>query len=394
MKAKGNILRFGLASFLTDVSSDMIQSVLPLFMSSVLGLDKVFIGLVEGIAASTASLLKLFFGWLSDILPRRKPLIIFGYVISSVCKPLMALAQNGYHVMAIRFGDRVGKGVRTSPRDALLAESVSPARRGFAFGFHRAMDSAGAVIGPVTASIFLAAGSGYRTLFAWAFLPALLSVLILFGIREGRRIPGLITGAGPERGKRVPLGKKFNVYLASCALFTLGNSSDAFIILRAHDLGLGVALIPLIWMVQNLFNSATAIPAGHMSDRIGRKKTILMGLSIYVLVYAGLAGADEPWHIWPLMMAYGAYYGCTEGAFRAFVPDLVPPEKLGYAFGLYHAVVGMSLLPASLITGFLWEGPGPRAAFMTGSVLALAAAVLLITVRAPRPLPGQSASSG
>lgn len=380
-RTEKNILKFGFTSFLTDISGDMVQSVLPLFMSAVLGMDNIFIGLVEGIAESTASLAKLVSGWLSDRLPKRKPSIITGYGLSTIAKPLLALAGSGPHVLAIRFADRLGKGIRTSPRDALLAESAKPDRRGLAFGFHRAMDSAGAIFGPAIASVFLTAGFSYRSIFLWAFLPAVLAVLILFMVKEppGRKIPGSIMPEGI--GKSTFPGRNFYLYLLSCALFTLGNSSDAFIILRAQNLGLGLALIPIIWTVQNTFYALVSTPAGYFSDRLGRKKIIFTGLSIYALVYAGLASANRIWHIWPLMVAYGLYYGITDGGFRSFVADMVPRENLGTAFGLYHAVTGISLLPASLLTGFLWESFGPKTAFLTGGVLALAAALLLIPVR-------------
>jgi MFS family permease len=378
-----NIVTFGFASLLTDVSSEMIAPILPLFLSGVLGLDKVFIGLVEGIAESTASLAKLVSGWLSDRLPKRKPLVILGYGLSSLAKPLLALARTGPQVIAVRFTDRLGKGIRTSPRDALLAESVTPGRRGLAFGFHRSMDSAGAILGPGLAALLLAAGAGYRTIFLWAFLPAALAVAALFIVREpaGRTAASLT--ADRERAGRQPLGPVFYLFLAAAGLFTLGNSSDAFITLRAQSLGLPVAAVPLIWMLLNVFNTATATPAGWLSDRLGRKRIILAGLVVYAAVYAGLALATKAWQIWPLMIGYGLYYGLAEGGFRALVADLVPRESLGFAFGLYHAVVGVCLLPASLLTGFLWERRGPSTAFLAGSGLAAAAALLLLTVRIP-----------
>jgi MFS family permease len=390
-RSERNIVKFGFTSLLTDVSSEMILPILPLFMSMVLGLDKVFIGLAEGIAESTASLAKLLSGWLSDRVARRKPIIIFGYGLAALAKPLLALAQTGPHVIAARFTDRLGKGIRTSPRDALLAESVTPERRGLAFGFHRAMDSAGAIIGPGIAVLLLSAGSSYRSVFLWAFVPAVLALVILFTVREIPR-----PEPGPARPGDTParadgsLGGAFYLYLAAAALFTLGNSSDAFIYLRAQGLGVHVAVIPLLSMLQNGVNTAVATPAGWVSDRLGRLRIIVSGFIFYALVYAGLGLATRSWHVWPLMAAYGLYYGFAEGSLRAFVADLVPRERLGTAFGLYHTVVGVSLLPASLLTGFLWEHVNPRTAFLTGSLLALAAAVIMLGVRTPRreSLPG------
>ncbi len=380
--AGGNILRFGFTSLLTDIAGEMIAPILPLFMSATLGLDKIFIGLVEGIAESTASLAKLVSGWLSDRVAHRKPMIIFGYGLATMAKPLLALASSGPQVIAARFTDRLGKGIRTSPRDALLAESVTPERRGLAFGLHRAMDSAGAIIGPGIATLLLAAGLQYRSIFLCAFIPAALAVVILLPVKEpSKPRPAPDDPADPRRG--ASLGSTFYLFLAVCALFTLGNSSDAFIYLRAQNLGIKLAFIPLISMTQNIFNTAVSIPAGWLSDRLGRQRMIIGGLLIYTLVYAGLGMATRSWHVWPLVMAYGIYYGVVEGGFRALVADLVPQESLGMAYGLYHTVVGVSLLPASLLTGFLWQNLGAKSAFLTGSGLALAAALLLVFVRSP-----------
>jgi MFS family permease len=377
------ILFFGLASLLTDISSEMILPVLPLFMSTELGLGKVFIGMSEGLAESASSLAKLFSGRLSDLLPRRKPLILLGYGISSLTKPFLSLAQAGSHVVGLRFADRLGKGIRTSPRDALLAESVPAEDRGLAFGFHRSMDSAGAIIGPGLAALLLMAGAGHRSIFLWAFLPALAAVLVLGLVREAPRAPRPPASAAKGSWRELAADRRFLLFLGACALFTLGNSSDAFIILRARDAGVGLALIPLLAMSQNVVNTLVAAPAGWLSDRIGRRRILQAGLALYALVYAGLAVAGSAWQIWALVGLYGVYYGLAEGGFRAFVADLVPPERLGTAYGLYHTVTGLTLLPASLLAGLLWETVGHRAAFFTGGALALLAALLLLLVRIP-----------
>ncbi len=373
------ILAFGATSLLTDVAGEMIAPILPLFMGTVLGLDKIFIGTVEGIAEATSSLAKLVSGRISDRARRRKPIIIVGYSLSALAKPLLALVQSGTQVIGVRFADRLGKGIRTSPRDALLAESVPPERRGLAFGFHRAMDSAGAIIGPGIAALLLAAGYGHRSVFMWAFIPAVLAVVILLAVREDPRPRPSAEERLAADGK--PFGRPFLVYLAACALFTLGNSSDAFLVLRAQNLGMALAAIPLMVMLQNLVNTVVSTPAGYLSDRVGRKGMILAGFGLYSLVYLGFAGASRAWQVWPLAAAYGLYYGIMEGSLRAFVADLVPRERLGTAYGLYHTVVGLCLLPASLMAGFLWERVGPAVPFLTGCLTAAGAAMLLLAVK-------------
>jgi len=371
-----NVLVLGLVSFLTDASSDMIYPVLPLFLSDVLGSSVLFIGLIEGVAESTASILKIFSGWLSDKLGKRKFLVGLGYGLSSLGKPALSVVTAGWHVLLLRFADRFGKGVRTSPRDALIADSSPEERRGLSYGFHRAMDSAGAVVGPLLAFLFLPlVNENYRILFLIASVPAILAVLILIlFVKEGKRLKEKITRlAKPGLSRFDP---KFKVFILGATIFTLGNSSDAFLFLRAKDLNIDLIYIPILWLVLNLVYALVASPAGALSDRIGRKNLIISGLLIYTLVYLGFAFATRSIHVWILFGIYGLYYGLANGAMRAYVADLVGEEKRATAFGVYHGAVGLTALPASLIFGWLWQSVGVSVAFGFGAALALLALLI------------------
>jgi len=374
---KKNIFFLGLVSFLTDVSSDMVYPLLPVFLTEVLHSSKVFVGLIEGVAESTASLFKVFSGWFSDKIGKRKPIVILGYSLSSISKPLLALVTSGWQVLFIRFGDRVGKGVRTSPRDALIAESSAENRRGTSFGLHRAMDSAGAIIGPLLAFLLLPLlNKNYRHFFLLASIPAFFSVLVLFlWVKEARSRKKEVVIL--ERKKGIKFDNKFKIFILIVAIFTLGNSSDAFLFLRAKSLGVNLILIPLLWGFFNLVYTLSSIPAGILSDRIGRKKVILLGFTVYGLAYLGFAFATQALHIWVLFALYGIYYGISDGALRAFVADMVKDEdKRGTAYGFYHGAIGLCALPASLILGFLWQGFGAAVAFSFGSILAIIAGIV------------------
>ena len=374
---KKNIFFLGLVSFLTDVSSDMVYPLLPVFLTEVLHSSKVFVGLIEGVAESTASLFKVFSGWFSDKIGKRKPIVILGYSLSSISKPLLALVTSGWQVLFIRFGDRVGKGVRTSPRDALIAESSAENRRGTSFGLHRAMDSAGAIIGSLLAFLLLPLlNKNYRHFFLLASIPAFFSVLVLFlWVKEARSRKKEVVIL--ERKKGIKFDNKFKIFILIVAIFTLGNSSDAFLFLRAKSLGVNLILIPLLWGFFNLVYTLSSIPAGILSDRIGRKKVILLGFTVYGLAYLGFAFATQALHIWVLFALYGIYYGISDGALRAFVADMVKDEdKRGTAYGFYHGAIGLCALPASLILGFLWQGFGAAVAFSFGSILAIIAGIV------------------
>lgn len=380
----------GLVSLLTDASSEMIYPLLPSFLAGTLKGGPAALGVVEGLAEALASVLKIVSGRLSDRLHRRKPLVVAGYALSTVVRPLVAFATTPVHVLLVRLADRTGKGTRSAPRDALLAEATTPDQRGRAYGFHRAMDHAGALVGPLLASAALLWTHGdVRPVFALALTPGLLSVgFLVFGVTEQPRPAVAAAATGPL--PNVPLGRTFGGYLALLALFTLGNSSDAFLLLRAQETGVSLAAIPLLWAFHHLVKSATSTHAGALSDRLGRRPAIAAGWLVYALVYAGFAFATTAIHSWLLFGVYSLFHALTEGPERALVADLTPREARGRAFGLYHAVTGATLLPASLLTGLLWQRYGAATALGTGAALGGLAAVGLAFLATPtlRPAAG------
>jgi len=408
-----NVVTLGGVSLLTDVASEMSYPLLPIFLTTVLGASATALGAIEGVAESTASLLKLASGWLSDRLPGRKPLVLIGYGLASLVKPLIGLTRSPGQVMAIRVTDRVGKGIRTSPRDALIADSVAPSIRGRAFGFHRAADNTGAVIGPLIAFALLRFGPGIdlRRIFLLTAIPAALSVaLLVFGVREGARPasaaaepepgPGPEPEPGPERqrdGGRGPggtakaaappraagLGARFWWLFAVLTVFTLGNSSDAFLLLRATQLGIAPLLVPVLWALLNLVKALFNVPGGILSDRFGRRPLLIAGWTIYAAVYLGFGLAGAAWQVWALFAAYGLYFGATEGVEKALVADFVPAERRGSAFGFYNLALGIAALPASLIFGELADHAGPRSAFLFGAGMALLAAIAICFIAPP-----------
>ena len=368
----------GLVSLLTDASSEMIYPLLPAFVTGTLKAGPAFLGAVEGLAEATAALVKLAAGRLADRLPRRKPLVVAGYGLSSATRPLMALATLPAHVLVVRLLDRVGKGVRGAPRDALLADVTPEDRWGRAYGFHRAMDHAGAVVGPILASAALLFTTDLRIVFALAAVPAVLAVAALvFGVREE---PRGRPGPAPAKEGAGPIRPELRPYLFVLAVFTLGNSSDAFLLLRAQEAGVSLTAIPLLWAFHHVVKSAASTAGGSLSDRGGRRKAIVAGWAVYALVYAGFSQARTATHVLLLFAAYGLFHALTEGPERALVADLAGPGARGRAFGLYHAVTGAALLPASLLTGYLWQAFSPAVALGTGAALAAAAAVGLLTV--------------
>jgi MFS family permease len=372
-----SVKTLGVVSLLTDMSSEMIYPLLPSFLVGPLKAGPAFVGLVEGVAESVASLTRIVAGRISDRQPRRKPMIVAGYGLSSLMRPLVAVAMAPWHVLAIRTADRLGKGVRGAPRDALLAEVTAPEDYGRAYGFHRGMDHLGAVAGPLIASGLLLWRNDLRLVFALAAVPALASLVVLvLGVREPPRV--VAPRAAADAGK-APLPPRLRRYLFVVAVFTLGNSSDAFLLLRAQQAGVALALIPLLWAALHVVKSSLSTSGGSASDRFGRRPVIIAGFLLYALVYAGLALASRAWHVWALFAVYGIFTALTEGPERALVADLAPAESRGAAFGAFYAVTGVMLLPASLLTGMLWQTAGPAAALGTGAALALAAAVLLIT---------------
>lgn len=378
-----NVIVLGVVSLCNDASSEMIYPLLPVFLTVTLGATAEMLGLIEGIAESTASLLKLFSGWLSDKLGKRKAITVVGYTVSSLTRPLMAMVAAGWQVMFVRFSDRIGKGLRSSPRDALVADSTDPSLRGRAFGFHRAMDHAGAIIGPLLAMVILALSTeNYRLVFILAAIPAFMGVAVLiFGAKEIRPQKA----AQPPTFRLGQFDKNFRYYLVVIILFTLGNSSDAFLLLRAKELGVTPALIPLLWVFHHIVKMTVSVPGGSLSDRIGRKRVIISGWILYAVVYGGFALANTTWHIWALFAIYGIFYGLTEGAEKALVADLVTPELRGTAFGVYNFAIGIGAMPASVIMGMLWHRAGPAPAFTFGAVMALLASMLISGVKSKIP---------
>jgi MFS family permease len=379
-----NVVVLGVVSLLNDAGSEMIYPLLPVFLTVALGATAEMLGVIEGLAESTAALLKLFSGYISDRFHKRKIFAVWGYGFSACTRPLIAMATAGWHVLVVRFGDRVGKGLRTAPRDALIADSVDAGQRGRAFGFHRAMDHAGAVIGPLLAMTVLALSSdNYRLVFWLAAIPALAGVLVLIlGVRE--ILPQ--TPAALPSLRLSALDANFKKYLVAVLLFTLGNSSDAFLLLRAKEMGVATALLPLLWLFHHLIKMAASVPGSGLSDRLGRKKIIFLGWCIYAVTYLGFGLAYQTWHIWALFAVYSLYYGLTEGTEKAFVTDLTRAEQRGAAFGIYHFAIAVGALPASAIMGALWHRFSPMTAFAFGVLMALAAMLLLTRVKEMSPI--------
>jgi MFS family permease len=349
-----------------------------LFLANVLGVNKSVIGLIEGIAESTASLLKVFSGWYSDRIGRRKGLMGVGYAVSVLSRPLIALAVAWQHILASRFIDRLGKGIRTAPRDAIIAESSDPEVMGRAFGFHRAMDTLGAVIGPALAFFLLSVFAGdFRKVFWVSMIPGIIAVLlIVFLIKEKKK-------ALPERHERPKLTLahfdwRFKFFLVITTLFAVGNSSDVFLILRSQQLGIATAMIPVVYLTFNLVYALSAIPAGIAADKFGKKKVVLIGFILFALIYYGFAVAGSAAAAWALFGLYGVFMGLTEGVQKAFLTTIIPPDFKATAFGVYNTAIGLALFPASLIGGWLWDRVSPAATFYYGSAMAAVSTLLFI----------------
>jgi MFS family permease len=373
-----NVSVAGLVSFFMDVSSEMIYPLVPLFLANVLGVNKSVIGLIEGIAESTASLLKVFSGWFSDRIGNRKWLMAAGYGISTLSRPIVALATGWQHVMGSRFMDRFGKGVRTAPRDAIIAESTEKTHLGRAFGFHRSMDTMGAVVGPALAFFLLGIFSNnYRWVFWLSMIPGTIAVvLIIFFITEKKK-------ASLQHSERPKLTLKhfdwrFKFFVAIATLFAIGNSSDVFLILRAQQVGVPIIMIPVVYLLFNLVYSLSAIPAGIAADRFGRKRVILLGFILFAILYYGFAVAKDATAIWVLFGFYGLFMGLTEGIQKAFLATIIPSDFKATAFGVYNTAVGLAMFPASLIGGWLWDHVSPAATFYFGAITAGLSAVLFI----------------
>ena len=380
-----NVYALSAVSFFTDVSSEMIYPLLPVFLATVLGASAGFIGAIEGAAESTAALLKLASGWWSDRVQRRKPLVVAGYTLASAMRPLVAAAQSATQVLLIRVSDRVGKGLRNSPRDALIADSVDPMIRGRAFGFRSAADNAGALLGPLISFAILALWHpSLRTVFWFATIPGAIAVLVaIFGIKEIKR--DAKSASSKKSELRGGMGARFWAFLVVIFIFTLGNSTDAFLLLRARQLGVPVALAPILWALLNGVKSLSNVPGGALSDRIGRRPVLIAGWLVYALIYFLFARAGSAWEAWLLFAAYGIYFGLTEGTELALVADVAPETRRGAAFGWYYLAIGIGALPASLVFGAIWDRWGSGTAFTIGAALALAASAGLMVLPSAQP---------
>jgi MFS family permease len=409
-----NVFWAGVSSFFMDISSEMVYSLVPIFLSSVLGVPKAVIGVIEGIAETTASMLKMIAGWLSDKLGRRKPLMLFGYGVSTLSRPLLALAGGWGMVLGSRFVDRFGKGMRTAPRDAIVADSCAKEELGRSFGYHRAMDQMGAVIGPAIAFLVLwLRPGGYRTVFWISMIPgAICVVVIALFIRDRRRkaAGGADACAAPELdeaaesaaegaptggsqpaglaavglGRRERLRGPLLMYLLVTGVFALGNSSDAFLILRARDLKVAAFMIPVLYLVFNFIYSALSIPAGLLADRVGRRKVALVGFAVFAGAYAWMAVARSQAAVWGVFAVYGVYMAIADGNGRALLAEFSSGERRGTAFGAYHMVVGLAALPASIIAGLLYDHVSAAAPFWVGAAGAALAGVLMLAL-VPEP---------
>ncbi|MCA9604723.1 MAG: MFS transporter [Myxococcales bacterium] len=377
-----NVVWLGVVSLLTDASSEMIVPLLPAFVVSVLGGGALALGGIEGAAEAVASLMKLASGRWADRIGKHRPFVLAGYGLSTLARPLVALAAAPWHVLLVRIADRTGKGLRSSPRDALLAASVDEESRATAYGFHRAMDHAGAVLGPLFALALLAwVTRDLRVVFALALVPGVLAVLaIAVGVREAEPSPEPADGADTSMRPGPDLVR----FLVPFGVFTLGNASDAFLLLKATEEDASLLTLPLMWIVLHVVKSLTSTPGGWVADRIGKRRTILVGWLIYAATYVGFGLAEHEAIVWALVVVYGSFHGLTEGPERALVAELVPGGKRGAGFGWYHLVAGIGGLGASLIFGALWDALGSREAFLTAAGLAVTAAVLLGVVGRPR----------
>ncbi|CAN5722882.1 MFS transporter [soil metagenome] len=387
----GNVLALSLVSLLNDTSSEIIYPLLPAFLALTLGASPFIIGLIEGFAESVAAFLKLFSGYLSDRFEKRKFPVFLGYSLASLTRPLLAFVGTWQQVLFVRVTDRVGKGIRGAPRDAIIAASVPEDKRGLAFGFNRAADHAGAVLGPIVAFILLSYFAGnpqnptaqeYRQVFLYASIPVVLGLfVIIFFVKEKPK--ELVTEIASPKIKLSlrEFDGNFKRFLIVIALFTLSNSTDAFLLLRAEQAGIAVAVLPLLWMFLHLSKVIFSLIGGDLSDKVGRKTLIFSGWIVYALVYAGFAFVNSAWQAWALFLIYGIYFGLTEGVEKALVADLVPPEKRGTAFGFYNLAFSITVFPASIIFGAIWTKFGAEFAFLISAFISLCAAVLLLTVR-------------
>lgn len=378
-KIKNNIVSLGFVSFFSGLGQDMISSVFPLFLNS-LGFSKEFIGLINGLVVSVSSIFKIVAGYISDKLRHRKWVVFSGYLLSGISRPLLALFSSGFAIGSLRFADAVGKGVKDAPRDALVAESAQTHKSGRAFGLHRLLDTMGSVAGPLLAvfllSIYGANVADYRKIFLISAIPGVIALLIIiFFVHEAAKLKK-IPNAPKAKVSPLDLNKDFYFLLLAITVFSLGNSTDAFLLLRAQNLGLALIAIPAVYATFYFFYAILSYPIGILSDKIGKKIMIVVGWGFYALAYLGFALATSAWQVWPLFILYGIFYAATEGSGRALTADIVKPEHHGVAFGLYNTAIAVAALPASVFAGWLWDHFSPSAAFYFGASMSVLAIII------------------
>jgi len=388
-KSLGNVFYIGLLSFFGGISQDIFVPILPLYLSNVLGLDKTFIGLSEGLVTSGASIFKIVAGFLVDKFGKKKPFIFLGYFLSLVARPLLAFTTGSVAVLGLRFVDGVGKGMKDSPKDALIADSTEEGSRGRGFGIARMLDTLGSVVGPLILFALLYilkdSPSKYHIILVVTAIPLFITLIVLkYKVRES---------VTPEKtiatSVKFTLPRRFYLFLGIMLIFSLGNSSAAFLILRAEDIGVTLLAIPLVYALFNFVYASASVPLGSLSDRIGREKVIMIGWLAYSLTYFGFAFANANYQIWILFGFYVLYFATTEGVAKAFVADIVPADHRGRAYGIYNTVIGLTALPASFIAGILWDHFSPSTPFLFGATMSVIALVLLVifTIRLPKNLP-------
>lgn len=363
----------GFVSLFTDISTQMIYPLIPEFLKSI-GSGPEILGIIEGVAESTASILRTIFGRMSDKMKNRKLFIYFGYGISTITKPLLFLANAWGPVLAVKFFDRVGKASRSPARDALLSTSVPENRQGISFGFQRAMDRIGAVLGPLLALVILKYAPGnLRLVFLASVIPAVIALFFIIFVKETSTLPKT-----KKKRQKAISNPVFVTFMIASIIFSLGNSANSFLILRASDLGLNILLIPVIWMVYNFSSSFFSVVFGKLSDHIGRLPVVIASFIVYTIIYIGFGLTSSLFMIWVLFLAYGIYDGLSDGIYRAYIADLIHPDERGTAYGVYNTGVGLALLPASLLTGYLWDSYGGTVALLTCAGLSLAGLLVFI----------------
>ncbi|MFV2000497.1 MAG: MFS transporter [Acidimicrobiia bacterium] len=381
------VVALGLVSMFTDLSSEMIYPLIPVFLTTTLGAGALALGVIEGIAESTAAILKVVSGWWTDTVKRRKPFIFAGYGIAGAVRPLIAFVFAWPYVVLIRFVDRVGKGIRTAPRDALIADVTPEEHRGAAYGVHRSLDHFGAVLGPLVAAALLGIGFGLRSVFFLSIIPAVIVIFVIAKlVKEPEQSETITTTGRSVFSRGGELGRNYWVLMAAVVMFTLGNSADAFLLLRLSDQGVSVVWIAILWSMFSLVKMASNLVGGRLSDRVGRKPLVLAGWIFYAVIYLSMGVASSTPILIALFLAYGLYFGLTEPVERAWVASLAPSDLRGSAFGYYNGAVGIGALPASVVFGGIWAAFGPTAAFAFGASMAAIAVLILFRVPETQPV--------